>query len=99
MKNYVYREITEEAEVVNDDGDTLKVRALRTRNSNGAQGIVVLFGKQRIDFNIRDECEEHARLVISLLQKVCNDKCELPGNSLPISIQEALNSGDGSYKP
>jgi hypothetical protein len=78
MNDFLYRSISEEAEVTDDDGNAVKVMAWRTRNSNGHQQIGVEFGKQRIEFNIGDDYEQHARLVIDLLDKVCGDPCELP---------------------
>ena len=78
MKDFLYRTISEEAEVTDEDGNAVKVSAWRTRNSNGHRMIGVEFGRQRIEFNISDDYEQHARLVMDLLDKVCSDPCELP---------------------
>lgn len=78
MKDFLYRTISEEAEVTDEDGNPVKVSAWRTRNSNGHRMIGVEFGKQRIEFNIGDDYEQHAKLVIDLLDKMCSDPCNLP---------------------
>jgi len=74
MKDFYYRTVSEEAEVLDEDGEQIKVRVSRTRTSNGFLNIVVEFGSQKIEFNI----EEHARMVRDMLTKICNNPCELP---------------------
>lgn len=78
MKDFLHRTISADAEVTDEDGNAVKVSAWRTRNSNGHRMIGVEFGKQRIEFNIGDDYEQHAKLVIDLLAKVCSDPCNLP---------------------
>lgn len=78
MKDFLYRTISEESEVSDEDGGKIKVSAWRTRNSNGRRSIGVEFGKQRIEFTCGDDYERHAKLVIELLQKVCGNPCDLP---------------------
>lgn len=78
MKEFIYRTITEEANVFDEDGNQVPVRAWRTRNSLGHRSIGIEFGSQRIEFAIGDEYEGHARLMIDLLEKVCRNPCELP---------------------
>lgn len=43
--------------------------------------IGVAFGNQRIEFTIGDDYEQHARLLMELLDKVCSDPCNLPPNT------------------
>lgn len=78
MKDFLYRTIREEAEVLDENGSTIKVSAWRNRDSNGCRSIGVEFGKQRIVFNIVDDYEQHALLVLDLLNKVCINPCNLP---------------------
>lgn len=78
MQDFLYRTVTEEAEVFDEDGKKVKMCAWRTRNSNGHRSIGVEFGRQRIEFTICDDYEQHARRLIELLDKVCSHNCTLP---------------------
>ena len=78
MKDFLHRTVTTEAEVFNEDGDKIMMRAWRTRANNGHRMIGVEFGTQRIEFTMSDDYEQHARKLIELLDQVCSHPCALP---------------------
>lgn len=80
MKDFVVREISEEAVVQDEEGADIQIRVTRHRNSNGYCSISVQFGKQRIDFCVDDLYETHARSLANMLDAVCDNRCELPAN-------------------
>lgn len=84
MKNFIHRTISEESKVFDEDGNIVKVSAMRTRTSAGYSAISVEFGKQRIDFTIGDSYEEHARLVIDILGRICDNPCLLPSEKTDV---------------
>lgn len=86
MKDYLSRKIKEEAYATDEKGNSFKATAWRTENSTGEGEIGIGFGHQKMIFDL-DDHELHARLVISLLEKICSSPCDLP--VLPESKFEA----------
>ena len=78
MKDFLYRTISEEAVVIEENGNSLNLKASRTRNSNGQSSISIQFGTQKIDFQVPQNYEQHARQMATLLNAVCDNPCDLP---------------------
>lgn len=78
MKDFIHRTIGLEKEVVDEDGERVKMSVSRTHTSAGYAAIKATFGKSSIEFNISGEYEQHARQFAEMLLEIARNPCKLP---------------------
>jgi adenosine/AMP kinase len=77
MDTVLLKMISEQVTVRDDEGQKMTLRVWRQRTSDGRNCIGVVYGATVMQFNTNDY-EKHAKELLNLLQKICDDKCELP---------------------
>lgn len=79
MREFIFREVTEECLVMDNEGTSLKLSVTRSRNSNGDAAIKIRFGYDDVvTFTADVDYELSARLLAEMLVKIADNRCELP---------------------
>jgi hypothetical protein len=72
--------------------DRLRIVNEELRQENGRLGVALV--RERAKFVSRETYVAAENRIVALERQIKNHKC-----GLPASVQEALNSGDGTYRP
>lgn len=82
MRDFIFRQVSVQCDVFDDEGTSLKLAVTRTRNSHGVQSVSIIYGFDTV-LTFNGACEDAARSLSKMLAEIADHPCDIPYPSQP----------------